>query len=124
MKKFVAIVLAAAFLLCICAPVWANNRPNISRAQHRRNLQNRNYFPPGWRYEAGFAVWRRHRNLPLTRQTYRLYRNDRVWHNRMRTQHRPQQFALDTIDWTIDELAFFLHQNRDLFRFHPAGYED
>ncbi|MCL2010172.1 MAG: hypothetical protein FWG71_06450 [Synergistaceae bacterium] len=123
MKKFLKIVLAAALLFAVCVPAWAN-RPPMTRAQHNRNkAYNKNYLPPGWQYEAGYAVWRMNRKAPLNRNTYRRYKNDKAWHSKMRRYYRPQELALNTVDWTVEEVAFFLDRYQDLLKFHPAGFE-
>jgi len=125
MKKFLTVILAAVILFVFCAPGWADRRPPMSRDLHRKNLAyNKNYFPPGWQYEAGYAVWRVNRNLPVNQNTYRMYKKDKAWHNRMRTNFRAQQIILNAYDWTVEEIALFMQQNQDLFRFHPAGYEN
>ena len=124
MKKFVKIISAAVLVFVLCAPVWAD-RPKMSRAQYKKNVAyNKNFLPAGWQYEAGYAVWRMNRKLPVNRYTYKRYKNDRTWHNRMRRYYRPEQLALNTLDWTVEEIALFIQQNQDYFKFHPAGYED
>jgi len=124
MKGFVKIILVAALLITTCATVWGE-QPPMSHRQYKKNLTyNKNAFPAGWKYEAGYTVWRMQRKLPVNLNTYRKYRNDKAWHNRMRSHHRPEELLLNTVDWTIDELAFFIQQHQDLFKFHPAGYED
>ena len=123
MKKL-KIVLAAAFLLAFCSVVWAE-QPVMDRRQYRKNLAyNKNAFPIGWQYEAGYTAWRMSRNLPVNLNTYRKYRRDKAWHNKM-SRHRPtEKFLLDRLDWTTEEIALFLHENRDYFKFHPGGYVD
>ena len=131
MKKLVTIVLATAFILAFCTTVWANSRSRQSlrsqEQQRRRLSQNRNVdanlLPLGWRYQTGYTLWRLSRDLPATPSTYRMYRNDRGWHHRMHEHHRVEGFLFNTIDWTVEEIASFLHRNQDLLRFHPAGIE-
>ena len=124
MKKIVGIFLAAALLLATCAAVWAG-QPAMNRRQYKKNLTyNKNFFPIGWKYEAGYTLWRTNRKLPANLNTYRKYRNDKAWHNRMHHYHRPEELLLNTIDWTAEELAFFLQKHQDLLKFHPAGYEE
>ena len=124
MKKLVICLLTVAFLLGFCMNAWAKP-PTMSRAQYKKNLAyNKNAFPAGWQYEAGYTAWRVHRKLPVNLNTYRKYRNDKAWHNRMRHYYRPEQLLLNTLDWTTEELTLFLQQYQDYFRFHPAGYED
>ena len=118
MKKFVKIALAAALVLALCMPAWSA-RSYTSRAQYRKNMAyNKNFLPAGWRYEAGYALWRMNRKAPATPTTYRRYRNDRAWHYRTQRSY-PEELALSTLDWTAEEVALFM----DYFRFHPAGYE-
>ena len=122
MEKIVAIVLAAGFLLAPCTTVWASNR-QMSPVHLRRLQAQRSTLPLGWRYEAGYTLWRMNRNLPANPITYRQYQNDGMWHYRMRNYHRAEEFLLNTIDWTVEEIAFFMHRHQDLFKFHPAGIE-
>ena len=97
----------------------------MSRQQHRRNMAyNRNYVPPGWQFESGYAMWRMSRNMPLNEHTYRRYTHDRAWHNRMSNSPRAQQILMGAYDWTVEEIALFMHQNQNLFKFHPSGYEN
>jgi hypothetical protein len=124
MKRFIKCALAAALLFAICVPAWSEQQP-IDRRQYRKNLAyNKNAVPAGWQYEAGYAMWRMNRKLPVNLNTYRKYKKDRAWHNRMRNYYRPQQLALNTADWTVEELALFFQQHQDYLRFHPAGYTD
>jgi len=123
MKKLVTIVLATALLLAFCTTVWAINQPAMSRQQLRRNVAYRNALPLSWRYEAGYALWRISRNMPANPISYRKYRNDRVWHQRMHHHYGTERFLLNTIDWTVEEVAIFMHRYQDLFKFHPAGIE-
>jgi len=123
MKKFVK-VLAMALLFGFCAAAWAE-QPVMNRGQYRKNLiYNKNFLPAGWQYEAGYAIWRMNRNLQVNRHTYKRYKNDRAWHSAMQRYYRPQQIALNTVDWTVEELALFLRQHQDYLKFHPAGFED
>jgi hypothetical protein len=130
LKKFVTIVLATALLLGLCTAAWASSRSTNRHQQHRRSLaynrnlaQNRNTLPLGWRYQAGYTLWRVNRNLPANHATYRWYRNDRAWHNRMHNYHRAEELLLNTIDWTVEEIAYLMHRHQELFKFHPAGIE-
>jgi len=123
MKKL-KIALAVTFLLAFCAAAWAE-QPVVDRRQYRKNLAyNKNAFPMGWQHEVGYTAWRMNRNLPVNFNTYRKYRNDKAWQNRMNRYHRPEKFLLDTLDWTTEEIALFLHENQDYFKFHPSGYVD
>jgi len=122
MKKF-KIVMAAAFLFAFCAAGWAGE-PIMDRRQYRKNLAyNKNAFPIGWQYEAGYTAWRINRNLPVHLNTYRKYKNDKAWHNRMRIHHNPEKFLLDTLDWTTGELALLWQEYQDFLKFHPGGVE-
>jgi len=122
MEKIVAIVLAAGFLLAPCTTVWASNR-QMSPVHLRRLQAQRSTLPLGWRYEAGYTLWRMNRNLPANQVTYMRYRNDRAWHYNMRQNHRGEELLLNTIDWTVEEIASFMHRYQELLRFHPAGIE-
>ena len=124
MKKFVKTALAAVILFGFCASSWAAQSP-VDRRLYEKNLRyNKNAFPAGWQYEAGYTAWRIQRKLPANFNTYRKYRNDKVWRDRMHRYHRPEEILLNTLDWTAEEIAFFMHRNQDYFKFHPAGYED
>ena len=123
MKKL-RVAFATAFLFAFCAAVWAE-QPVFDRRQYRKNLAyNKNAFPIGWQYEAGYTAWRINRKLPVNLNTYRKYKNDKAWHNRMHRLHRPEELLLNTLDWTVEELALFLHEYQDYLKFHPAGYAD
>jgi len=123
MKKFVMITLAAALLFGICAGAWAE-QPVFNRRLYKKNLAyNKNAVPAGWQYEAGYTVWRMNRKLPVNLNTYRKYKNDKTWHNRMHRYHRPEELALNTLDWTVEEIALFMREYQDYLKFHPAGIE-
>ena len=116
-------VVTLAFFLAISLPAWAE-RPVRNSRQYRNNMAyNKNALPAGWQLQTGYAVWRAQRKMPLNQQTYRRYRNDKVWHNKMRFNRGTEQFLLNNVDWTIEELALLLQQNQNWFKFHPAGYE-
>ena len=118
-------ILFAALSFVFCVPGQASNRPPLTRQQHKGHLTyNKNYYPPGWQYEVGYAMWRLNRNMPLSYSTYRRYKSDRAWQAQLRAGFRAQKIVLDAADWTVEEIALFIHNNRELFRFHPAGLED
>ena len=125
MKK-ITIVLTAAFLFIFCAEVWGEQptEQDIARRQYKKNLAyNKNAFPAGWQYEAGYTAWRLSRKLPVNLNTYRKYKKDRSWHNKMSLHHRPERLLLSTLDWTTEELALFLREYQDFFRLYPADVE-
>jgi hypothetical protein len=122
MKNVVKVMLAVALALCVCVTAWAE--PEVSRRQYRKNLAyNKNALPAGWKYEAGYTVWRVSRNLAANRNTYKMYKRDRAWHIKMHRYYRPEELALSTLDWTAEEVALFLKEYEDYFKFHPAGIE-
>ena len=124
MKKVLTVLLAGAFLLVFCAPALAA-QPPADRRLYEKNLRyNKNAFPAGWQYEAGYTAWRIQRKLPANLNTYRKYRNDKVWRNKLHRYHRPEEILLDTLDWTVEEVALFMRQYQDYLKFHPAGYAD
>ena len=124
MKKFTAVLLAPALLICFCASAWGA-QPPLDRRQYIKNLRyNKNAFPVGWQYEAGYTVWRIQRKLPANLNTYRKYRNDKAWRSRLHRNHRPEEIVLNTLDWTVEEAALFMRQYQDYLKFHPAGYAD
>jgi hypothetical protein len=100
--------------------VWAAQ----TRKQYQKNLAyNKNALPNGWKYEAGYTLWRMERGLPANRHSYRRYKKDRAWHTQMSKNHRAEDIVLDTLDWTAEEIALFWENYRELFKFHPAGVE-
>jgi hypothetical protein len=124
MKKFVILVLLALSLgswgerLCGAAQTPQN------RKLYQKNLTyNKNALPAGWKYEAGYTLWRIERNLPANRHTYRKYKRDRAWQSQMRREHRAEDIVLDTLDWTTEEIALFWENYRELFQFQPSGVE-
>jgi hypothetical protein len=122
-KKFAILVLLLLSLDCLGERVWAAQSQQ-SRKQYEKNLAyNKNALPAGWKYEAGYTLWRVERNLPANRHTYRRYKKDRTWHNRMRREHRTEDIVLDTWDWSTEEVALFWENYKELFKFHPAGVE-
>jgi hypothetical protein len=123
MKKFLILVLLLLSLGCFGERAWAAQTPK-TRKQYQKNLAyNKNALPAGWQYEAGYTLWRVERGLPANRHTYRRYKRDRAWQNKMRREHRTEDIVLDTLDWTTEEIALFWENYEDLFKFHPAGVE-
>ena len=123
MKKFLKVALAAVLLFGICTGAWAE-APAFNRRQYKKNLAyNKNALPAGWQYEAGYTVWRMSRKLPANQNTYRRYKNDKVWRNRMHRYHRPEELALNALDWTVEELALLMREYKEYLKFHPAGIE-
>ena len=119
MRKFVACFI---LFMTLTGPAWA---AGMTRAQYQKNLiYNKNALPAGWQYHSGYNLWRLQLGLPVNRNTYKMYARDRAWHNNMRRNYRIEAIAMNTADWTVQEIALFLKQNQDLFRFHPAGWED
>ena len=124
MKKLVISLLAVAFLFVFCTTALAES-PTFDRGRYRKNLAyNKNAFPAGWQYEAGYTAWRMNRKMAVNHNTYRKYRNDKAWHNRMRRYHSVEMFLLDQVDWTVEEIALFMREYENYFRFHPGGYAD
>jgi hypothetical protein len=72
---------------------------NAKKAQY-----NKNALPPGWRYEAGYTLWRARRNLAANRATYKKYRREKAWLQKRRTARRAEEIAADALDWTADEI--------------------
>ena len=123
MKKIVKALLTAALLFGFCSAVWAA-QPMSQRQYRKKPVYNKNSLPAAWRYEAGYAMWRVNRKMPLNVYTYKKYRKDKTWRYRMHRYYRPQELLLNTLDWTAEELALFMRRNQDYFMFHPSGFED
>jgi hypothetical protein len=125
MKKVMAFVLLALTLCCAFEKnSWAA-QAKMTRQQYKKNLAyNKNALPAGWKYEAGYTLWRMERGLPVNIQTYRKYKRDKAWRNKMRRNHRTEEIVLDTLDWTAEEVALFWQNYQDFFKIHPSGVED
>jgi hypothetical protein len=117
-------LLLSVFCCAFESPSWAA-QTKMTRRQYKKNLAyNKNALPAGWQYEAGYTLWRVQRNLPSNIHTYRKYKRDRTWRNNMHRKHRTEEIALDTLDWTAEEVALFWQNYQELFKFHPSGVED
>jgi hypothetical protein len=117
------LVLLLLALGCLGERAWAAQAPK-TRKQYQKNLAyNKNALPAGWKYEAGYTLWRMERGLAANRHTYRRYKQDRAWQKQMRSKHPVEDIALDSLDWTAEEIALFWENYRELFKFHPAGVE-
>jgi hypothetical protein len=103
---------------------WAS-QAKMTRRQYKKNLTyNKNALPAGWQYEAGYTLWRMQRNMPVNMQTYRKYKRDRAWRNKMHRNHRTEEIVLDTLDWSAEEVALFWQNYQEFLKFHPSGVED
>jgi hypothetical protein len=113
------------FLAFALAPEASGaERRRITRAQYRKNLRyNKNALPEAWRYEASYTLWRLEHGLPANRHSYRRYKADKRWRVDMYRDRPLEAWGLNTLDWTAEELALFLRDYQDLFKFHPAGIE-
>ena len=104
--------------------VWAAEA-GTTRKQYQKNLTyNKNALPAGWKYEAGYTLWRIERKLPANQHTYRKYKRDRAWRNNLHRRNRAGEIVLDSLDWTAEEIALFWKSYGELFKFHPAGIDD
>lgn len=120
MKKILAVVLLLSVLLGSAgvAPSWAAQK--MTRRQYKKNLAyNKNALPAGWKYEAGYTLWRMQRNLAANQHTYKKYKRDKAWHRNMRNNHRVEDIVLDSLDWTNEEIALFWQNYKDTFNVDP-----
>jgi hypothetical protein len=124
MKKAITCVSLALTLCCAFEKTSWASQAKMTRQQYEKNLTyNKNALPVGWKYEAGYTLWRAQRNLPLNVQTYKKYKRERAWRDTMR-HRRWGEIALDTLDWTAEEAALFWQTYQELFKFHPSGVEN
>ena len=126
MKKFVCFVFLLTWGFCgLLTFTVPAAEARMTRQQYRKNLAyNRNALPAGWRYEAGYTLWRMQRNLPINQHTYRRYRREKTWRNNRQQNNRAEDIVLNSLDWTVEEIALFWQNYGELFRFHPAGIDD
>jgi hypothetical protein len=113
MKILILLVLAAGFFVCACG---AEAAYNAGRAKY-----NKNALPPGWRYEAGYTLWRARRNLAVNRATYKKYQREKAWFRKRKAGRRVEEIVADTLDWTVDEIEKFWEEHEELLKFHPWG---
>ena len=116
MKKTFCAILLLGFLAVFSA------LPAEAVPSKKKAVQG-NSFPSGWQYEAGYTYWRMQKGLPANRTTYKRYRRDRLWHNKMHNRYRTGEVVLDALDWTVIEGVKLLERNEDWLKFHPAGLE-
>ena len=126
MKKSIGWFLVLTFLCFVCPEctktAWAA-QSQMSRAQYRKNLAyNKNALPAGWSTEMGYTLWRMNRGLAVNRHTYKRYRREAA--KQRHNLNFTERILLDSTNWTNEEIALFLRENRDLFQFHPAGLEE
>jgi hypothetical protein len=120
-----ALILLVLMACCALETVSWASQAKMTRQQYKKNLiYNKNALPAGWQYEAGYTLWRMQRNLPVNPQTYKKYRRDRAWSNKMHRNHRTEEIVLDTVDWSAEEVALFWQNYQEFFKFHPSGLED
>lgn len=82
----------------------------------RKRARLKNTPPPGWQFEVGYTLWRAQRGLDATPQTWKKYQRERK-----RLAQRGKLRGLDTrllnsVDWTIEELAEFLEVQQEQMR--------
>jgi hypothetical protein len=82
---------------------------------------NKNALPPGWRYEAGYTLWRAKRKFAANRVSYRKYRREKAWFQQRKTGRPVEEIIADTLDWTADEIVKFWEEHGELLEFHPSG---
>ena len=100
--------------------VWgAEAAYNAKKAKY-----NKNALPPGWRYEAGYTLWRARRNLAANRVTYRKYQREKTWFQKRKGGRPAEEIVADALDWSVDEIEKFWEEYEELFKFHPSGVTD
>jgi hypothetical protein len=109
-------------LLWLAAGVFAWGAEAAHNAKKAK--YNKNALPPGWRYEAGYTLWRARRNLAANRASYRKYRREKEWLRKRKAGRRAEEIAADTLDWTADEIEKLWEEYGDLLKFHPSGVTD
>ena len=118
---------AAVFLiaLCLTAGVFAFFAGGAEAAYNAKKAKyNKNALPPGWRYEAGYTLWRAQRKLAPNRMTYQKYRREKAWFRKRKAGRRVEEIVADTLDWTVDEIEKFWGEYEELLEFHPSGVTD
>lgn len=83
-------------------------------ANSRKKKYSKNYMPPGWKYEVGYFLWRTERGLAATPATWKKYTREK---NRLAVHGRDRgvdSFVLRQLDWTVEELAEYLEEQRRL----------
>ena len=126
MKKFAyALFLLTSLFWALSTDTALAAEAKMTRKQYQKNLTyNKNALPYGWKYEAGYTLWRMERNLLANQHTYRKYKRDRAWRGKLHRYNRAEEIVLDSLDWTADEIALFWESYKELFQFYPAGIDD
>ncbi|MDR1873851.1 MAG: hypothetical protein LBQ90_02395 [Synergistaceae bacterium] len=114
-------LLGALLLLCVWSSLLAG--PVDAAVNAKKRKYNKNALPVGWRYEAGYTLWRMQRGLASNPASYRKYRRDSAWIRSHRRGFQPGATVIDGLDWTEKEIAEFWERYNEYFRFHPAGVE-
>ncbi|MDR2179097.1 MAG: hypothetical protein LBP21_02195 [Synergistaceae bacterium] len=122
-KVTASALLALALFGAFGEAAWAS-QTKMTRQQYKKKLAyNKNALPAGWQYEGGYTLWRMQKGLAANPNTYKKYKRDKGWRNKMHRNHRTEEIVLDTLDWTAEEVALFWQNYQDFFKFHPAGVE-
>ena len=114
MKRITGRAILALLLAAAIGAVLALGADAASSARKRARLKNAP--PPGWQFEVGYTLWRAQRGLDATPQTWKKYQRERK-----RLAQRGKLRGLDTrllnsVDWTLEELAEFLEVQQEQMR--------
>ena len=95
--------------LALAATIGATLTMGADAAMNaRKRAYQKNAMPVGWKYEAGYTVWRAKRGVAATPQTWRKYVRERERLARRGKLRGLDVKVLDALDWTVEEVATFL----------------
>ena len=97
------LALALAATIGATLTMGADAAMNARKRAYRKDL-----MPAGWKYEAGYTVWRAKRGVAATPQTWRKYVREKERLARRGKSRGIDGKVLDVLDWTVEEMATFL----------------
>lgn len=105
----IASLLLIAVSLCLALAGGAD-----AAANSRKKKYNKNYMPPGWKYEVGYFLWRTDRGFAATPATWKKYMREKDRRAMQGKDRGVDSFVLRQLDWTVEELAEYLAEQRRL----------
>ncbi|MDO4786924.1 MAG: hypothetical protein Q4A13_08270 [Fretibacterium sp.] len=117
LKRLGSILMLAALFGSLLV-MGSDAAPNRKKQKYLKNSP-----PLGWQYQAGYTLWRLERGLDATPQTWRKYVREKKRIQRRGQENVADKLILNSLDWTIEELAALLDEQKELLKFHPAGVE-
>ena len=112
----------AALLMCCCIAVLFVSGSEAVNAKRRKAFKNAPP-PPGWQYEMGYTLWRLEKGLPVSAVNWKHYVREKKWRQQRGKETFSEKIVLNSLDWTIEELASFLKEQDAFLRPQPAGLE-